>query len=80
MGHGRMDPTEILAAVQRLLNEASNRGEKLTGASIARRVGCSRTVLYTNRDVRELVVPVGANGEVLSPSPNDGRKVVNHHL
>ena len=32
-----------------------------------------------NPGVEPIVVPVVANGEVLSPSPNDGRKVVNHH-
>lgn len=51
-----MATQEILSAVQLLIEEAKTSGEKLNGTAIARRVGCGRTTLYTNSEVRELLL------------------------
>lgn len=59
MGKGKMPPKVILESVRTMINQAQITGEKLNGTSIARRVGCGRTVLYTNMEIRELLLEAG---------------------
>lgn len=54
-----MPSDQILAGVQALLHQAAITGEKLSLKSIAHRIGCSRTVLYTNDSVRAVLVQQG---------------------
>ncbi|MFJ5713259.1 hypothetical protein [Neobacillus sp. NPDC093127] len=67
MAKGKMSPEEILSAVKQLIEEAKNSGDKLNGTAIARRVGCGRTTLYTNQEVRELLI----QEKIIDDTPSD---------
>lgn len=59
MVRGKMSQESILDSIQLLLKQSLITGEKLNASVIARRIGCSRTTLYTNHDVRELLLGAG---------------------
>ncbi|MFJ5715968.1 hypothetical protein [Neobacillus sp. NPDC093127] len=54
-----MSSKDILESLELLLKETQITGEKLNGSLIARKIGCSRTTLYTNPKVRELLIQSG---------------------
>ncbi|KRF22523.1 hypothetical protein [Paenibacillus sp. Soil787] len=59
MPRNRVSPEAILEAVDDLIHQCQITGEKLNGALIARRVGCSRATLYQNPKIRARLEEIG---------------------
>ncbi|HYF91880.1 MAG TPA: hypothetical protein VD969_06515 [Symbiobacteriaceae bacterium] len=71
MAKGRMSPEVICAAVQEHLARAEVTGERLNGTLLARRIGCGRTVLYTNPEIRGLLLSAGIIDDIPSQQANE---------
>lgn len=69
MARARIAADALHAKVEQLLLQAAQTGETLTATLISRRVGCSRTVLYTNTAVKARLMQAGIISDPPVPLP-----------
>lgn len=69
MARARIAADALHAKVEQLLLQAARTGETLTATTISRRVGCSRTVLYTNVAVKARLMQAGIISDPPVPRP-----------
>lgn len=69
MARERIAADALHARVEQLLLQAAQTGEALTATLISRRVGCSRTVLYTNAAVKARLMQAGIISDPPAPAP-----------